>query len=133
VPLSVRYSATFFFLYSFAPLSFQYHIPTLQPYLQFHAAQSRPSLPIVVYLPFIFVTSHYHHNSYQSQLYFRGEKTRKYGCFWWLLRWWPSWSRNGAVTPYFLVLQIHVRFLFIELYRCHMQKVYIKSSSLKHW
>jgi len=34
-----RYSADFSSLFTFAPLSFQYHVPTFKPYLQFHASQ----------------------------------------------------------------------------------------------
>jgi len=53
-------------------------------------AETRPSLPTLLSSHLIHVTSHNQRDSYPSQLHFRGEKSRKYGWFGWLLRWRPS-------------------------------------------
>jgi len=93
--------------------------------------------------PLIHVTSQNQCNSYPSQPHFRGEKSRKYGCFVWLLRWRPSWSSNTAVVWTWINewMMTQIAFLFSILHHntimftymigiCHLKLLYFTSKAL---
>ena len=58
-------------------------------------------------------------NSYPSQPHFRGEKSRKYGWFGWMLHWRPSCSTNSAVA------------LYLVAYSCTLWKILYAPNSYK--